>query len=156
CSTPADGKLGFDVSAQRPIDRGVFGMNLKCRVRFASPVLVALLAGCGGGGGIGSTPAPAPPSPPPPAAPQSQTLSFASASLVAYGGEVLINKATGQGTGLVTYGTDNPAVATVDSQGRITAIGVGKANIAASIAADTAYLAANTSSAIEVIPKYVP
>ena len=132
-------------------------MTLNWRFRFAPFVLIALLTACGGGGGSGSTPAATspPPPPPPPAAPQSQTLSFASAGLVAYSGETLTNKATGQGTGLVTYGIDNPAVATVDSQGRITAVGVGKANITASIAADTAYLTASASSAIEVIPKYI-
>jgi len=124
-------------------------MILNGRLRIAPLVLAALLTACGGGGGGSS-----PPAPPPPA--QSQTLSFASASLIAYSGEALTNKATGQGTGAVTYGTDNPAVATVDGQGRITAVGVGKTNITASIAADSAYLAASATSAIEVIPKYVP
>jgi hypothetical protein len=119
--------------------------------RTAFVVLAATLAACGGGGGSAS----APPSNPPPAAPQSQTLTFGSGSLFAYSGEVLTNKAAGQGTGAVTYGSDNSAVATVDSQGKITAVGVGKTNITASIAADAAYLAATASSSVEVFPNNI-
>src|SRR5262245_6036566 len=93
--------------------------------RFRIPVflLTATLAACGGGGGGGSSP---------PAAPRSQTLSFASTSVLAYSGEILTNRATGQGAGAVTYSSDNPAVATIDSQGSITAVGVGTTNIRAS------------------------
>src|SRR6186713_1381022 len=96
---------------------------------FACLALSAMFTACGGGGGGGSsTP------PPPPPAKQSQTLTFASASLIAYSSEQLTNKATGQGSGAVTYSSGNTNVATVDSQGNITAVGPGTTNISASIA----------------------
>src|SRR6188474_1280604 len=55
------------------------------RVRIPVLIFAVTLASCGGGGGGGEN------SPPP--APQSQTLIFASASLTAYSGEALTNKA---------------------------------------------------------------
>src|SRR5688572_23662016 len=120
-------------------------MHSTWRSRISLFILTVALAACGGGCGSAS---------PPPAA-QSRTLVFASSSVIAYSGEALTNRATGQGTGSVTYGTGNSAVATVDSQGRITAVGVGTTNITASIAADAAYLGASASAAIEVIPRYI-
>jgi hypothetical protein len=104
-----------------------------------------LLTACGGGGGGGPTPPPTP---------QAQTIAFADAGpLYKFSGNsAFANLASGGGgSGAITYTSDTPAVATVDAaSGQVTIVGTGVANITASKAADTRYLAAQASYELRV------
>jgi hypothetical protein len=81
------------------------------------PALLCLLVACGGGGGGG------PPAP----------LAFAMAGPISdtYGDKPFTNAATG-GSGTITYGSSNSAVAVVDAGGTVTITGAGTATITAS------------------------
>lgn len=131
-------------------------------MRFASmtPIRVVLFvlvtlggvfsASCGGGGGGGSVP------PPPP---QSQSIAFTSPGPIdkITGDPTFTNAATGgAGSGAITYVSDAPAIATVDTaSGAVTIVAAGIAHVTASKAADSRYLAATASYTIEVAPKSV-
>jgi len=81
----------------------------------------------------------------------SQTLSFAQQGPINLSlGDSLSNEAIGEGSGAVTYSSDDNSVATVDSSGVLTVTGVGTAIITADKAADARYLAATTSYTIHV------
>ncbi len=60
---------------------------------------------------------------------------------------------SGQPTGAVTYTSSNPAVATVDSTGKVTILGAGTATITASAAATNNYKGAKASYQLTVNPK---
>lgn len=104
------------------------------------PVIVIALSACGG-----SDDTSAPQSPPL----QSQLLTFAQVGptnlLV---GDVLTNLASGQGSGEVTYSSNNTSVATVSNVGAIAIVGSGDAIITANKAADDKYTAATASFTI--------
>ena len=61
--------------------------------------------------------------------------------------------ASGQTPGAVTYTSNNPAVATVDSTGKVTIVGAGTATITASAAATQNYKEAKASYQLTVKPK---
>lgn len=99
------------------------------------PIIVIALSACGGSNDT--------------SAPQSQTLTFAQAgpaNMVV--GDLLTNLATGQGSGDVTYSSNNTSVATVSNLGAIVVIGSGDAIITANKAADDKYTAATASFTI--------
>ena len=59
----------------------------------------------------------------------------------------------GQTPGTVTYTSSNPAVATVDSDGKVTIVGAGTTTITASAAATQNYKGAEVSYTLTVKPK---
>ena len=75
---------------------------------------------------------------------------------IVYGDQSVIVKATAgdQETGF-RYATDNSAVATVDASGRITATGVGTAQISITLEESANYLAVTKKVSVSVIPKTV-
>ncbi|MES2826229.1 MAG: Ig-like domain-containing protein [Pseudomonadota bacterium] len=81
----------------------------------------------------------------------SQTLSFTQSGQIdlPLGGS-LVNQAMGQGTGGATYSSSDTNVATVDSSGLVTVVGVGRAVITANKAEDTRYLSAMASYTVNV------
>lgn len=81
-----------------------------------------------------------------------QKLAFADASLVRYPGDVPFTnplERTADG-GAVTYSSSNPAVASIDENGKVTINGAGQAVITASAAETADYLPASTSYTITV------
>jgi hypothetical protein len=116
---------------------------------FGVALLAAGLVACGGGGG-GET------QPPPPTSttPQAQSVAFANAGPVS----VFVDDATysnpasgGAGTGAISYTSNLPAVAKVDTNtGQVTMIGAGDVVITASKAADTSYTAARASYTLHI------
>ena len=119
-------------------------------VRF---VLVGLGAGmvaaCGGGSGGGGGPQPL----------QPQSIAFAqSGPLYKFAGDAAFSNVAsgGAGTGAITYSSDTPAVATVNSNSGLVAINAsGVAQISADKAADSTYQSAQASYQLRVAPRSV-
>lgn len=106
---------------------------------------VLLLDACGGGGS--ATPL------------QPQSIAFTLPGPVdrVAGDASFSNVASGGGgTGAIAYASDAPSVATVNAMtGTVTIVGAGIAQITATKAADTAYLAASANYQVRVAPKSV-
>ena len=62
------------------------------------------------------------------------------------------NELTNNSDGLVTYESSAPEVATVDTDGKVTLVGVGNTTITASVAESETYKAAKASYTIRVVP----
>ncbi|RYD96213.1 MAG: hypothetical protein EOP54_14245, partial [Sphingobacteriales bacterium] len=82
-----------------------------------------------------------------------QTITFAALPAKTYGDGNLSAGATASSGQAVTYASDNTAVATIDNTGSITIKGAGTANITASQAGNTNYLAATPVSQALTIAK---
>lgn len=119
------------------------------RLLIAALLSVVVVTGCGGGGGGGGSP--------PPTTPQAQSIAFADVGPVyKFAGDTsYANVASGgAGSGAITYSSDTPAVANVNAQtGAITIVGGGVAQITASKAADSLYLAAQASYTLRIAPR---
>ena len=117
----------------------------------ATAAAIGLLCACGGGGDSAGSPAPAPapapspPSPPPPAV--ALKVIPARANLNVDG---QITLAAFGAAGAVTWTSSDPAVATVDAAGRVTAVARGGAVITASAASATGTGASTSGAAISV------
>ncbi len=82
-----------------------------------------------------------------------QSLTFAqTGTLSLFVNDQLTNPAVGQGTGTITYASNNTTVASVDDKGKVSIMATGTAIISAKIAADSTYLLATASYTIEVAP----
>ncbi|WP_445355262.1 Ig-like domain-containing protein [Microbulbifer sp. EKSA008] len=107
---------------------------------FITIFISIFLTGCGGGGGGGGGGEKSDSSL------SQQNLTFAyTGSIDLYLGDSLQNTATGQGSGLIAYSSNNPEIVTVDSEGLITAIAAGSATITANIDQDNQYFSASSS-----------
>ncbi|MGE0555358.1 MAG: Ig-like domain-containing protein [Gemmatimonadales bacterium] len=112
-------------------------MPIRQSVRLLALASLVALSSCGGGASAGPNP-PAPPPPPPPAPPPVATVSVSptSASLVPMATQLLTaetrdaagNPLSGRA---VTWSTDQATVATVSTDGLVTAVGPGSATITA-------------------------
>lgn len=111
--------------------------------------VVFIIVACGGGGGqspantgnTGNTISSSSSSVSIPTA--SQTFSFVKQGTHELTpGDIFVNQATGQGTGLVTYSSSDTKVAEVDSDGIVSIVGGGSVDITARIAEDKTYSAA--------------
>ena len=96
--------------------------------------------------------------------PAEQSVTFASAEVEkTYGDPAFTQAATvtlnpdvdGQTPGAVTYASSNPAVATVDNDGKVTIVGAGTATITASAEATQNYKGAKASCILTVNPKNI-
>jgi hypothetical protein len=116
--------------------------------RWLTPLPLILVASCAGGGGGGSSGS---------SGPQPQSIAFAQPGpLYKFAGDAAYADlaAGGGGNGAITYTSDTPAVATVDSaSGQVTIIALGTAQITATKAADPNYLSANATYALRVAPR---
>jgi len=70
-------------------------------------------------------------------------------------GDTQTNTATGSGNGAITYSSDDTGVATVDSVGLLSVVGVGSTAIRATKAADSQYAIASASYTVNAAPSSV-
>ena len=124
------------------------------RTSFAALLAAVAVAACGGGGGGGGDQ-----QTPPPPSQQAQSIAFANAGPVnAFLGDATYSNPAsgGLGTGVITYTSSLPAVATVNSNtGQVTLVADGDVVITASKAADANYEAAQASYTMHVAPRTV-
>ena len=79
------------------------------------------------------------------------TVKFASASLSLKVGDTAENAATTNSTAAITYSSENPSIATVDANGKVTAVAVGSTNIIAKVeAVEGAFTAAEATCPVSV------
>lgn len=87
---------------------------------------------------------------------KAQTLEFQQQQVKTLVGKQLTYQASGaQGSGEISYASDNPSVATVTANGTVTVLAAGQANISAYIDADSTYESASTSYQLQAIPNVV-
>lgn len=102
-------------------------------------ILISVLSACGGGSSKENPPS-------------AQALSFTQIGpLNLSAGDVLTNTATGEGSGAITYSSNNKDVATVNGNGIVTIVGAGDAVITANKAGDAKFLAATASYTIHAV-----
>lgn len=83
---------------------------------------------------------------------KAQSLAFSQQQVKTLVGKQLTHQASGaQGSGEISYASDNPSVASVTANGTVTVIGAGQATISAQIDADPTYSSASASYQLQAI-----